>query len=231
MALAAERAIAFDAFAPWRAGYDTPEGRQRMDGDHRVAGFLLAANAAQFMTVIMLGASIAPGYPYRTGAISDLGVTPETAVLFNASLVMVGLLNVVGGYLLYRVHGRRWLLALFLVAGIGAAGAGLVPLNRGALHGVFALVAFVAFNVQAIGSGAVLRGPMRQISFAAGLAGLVFVVLMVVGDAGNQAAFGPIGHGGTERMIVYPVMLWLTAFGGYLIAGGQTAEAHSDGRP
>jgi len=30
--------------------------------------------------------------------------------------------------------------------------------------------------------------------------------------------FGPIGHGGTERMIAYPAMLWLLAFGGYLMA-------------
>lgn len=57
---------------------------------------------------------------------------------------------------------------------------------------------------------------MRWISFLAGLVGFVFVVLMVIGDAGNPAAFGAIGHGGTERMIVYPVML---AFGGYLMAG------------
>jgi hypothetical protein len=27
-----------------------------------------------------------------------------------------------------------------------------------------------------------------------------------------------MGHGGAERMIVYPVMLWLMAFGGYLMA-------------
>jgi hypothetical protein len=39
----------------------------------------------------------------------------------------------------------------------------------------------------------------------------------VLGDSGNAAAFGPIGHGGTERMIVYPVMLWMLAFGGFLM--------------
>jgi hypothetical protein len=59
---------------------------------------------------------------------------------------------------------------------------------------------------------------LRLISALAGTLGIVFVVLMVIGDAGNTAAFGPIGHGGTERMIVYPVMLWMLAFGGYLMA-------------
>ena len=38
-----------------------------------------------------------------------------------------------------------------------------------------------------------------------------------IGTLLGAAAFGPIGHGGTERMIVYPVMLWLVAFGGYLL--------------
>ena len=62
---------------------------------------------------------------------------------------------------------------------------------------------------------------MRAISILSGVVGLVFVVLMVVGDAGNAAAFGAIGHGGTERMIVYPAMLWMLAFGGYLMAGRE----------
>jgi uncharacterized RDD family membrane protein YckC len=62
---------------------------------------------------------------------------------------------------------------------------------------------------------------MRALAVIAGAVGLVFVVLMAIGDAGNTAAFGPIGHGGTERMIVYPVMLWLVAFGGYLLGGSD----------
>ena len=33
-----------------------------------------------------------------------------------------------------------------------------------------------------------------------------------------EAVFGPIGHGGAERMIVYPAMLWMLAFGGWLMA-------------
>ena len=193
--------------------------------DERTAGVLLFVLAAGFMIVIMLAASIAPAYDYAGGAISDLGVIPETALLFNASLVALGILNIAGGYLLYRGHGRRLLFAAFVVAGLGAIGAGLVPLDRGAVHGLSALVAFLFFNLQAIGVGLAVRGPMRALSVAAGVVGLVFVVLMVIGDSGNAAAFGPIGHGGTERMIVYPAMVWLMAFAGYLMADGEVASA------
>jgi hypothetical membrane protein len=189
----------------------------------RLAGLVLFGLAALFMTVIMLGASIAPGYDYGTAAISDLGVTSSTALLFNATLVAVGVLNLAGGYLLYRSHGRAWLLALFVVAAVGAVGAGVFPLDRGGLHGISALVAFLFFNLEAIAVARIVDGPMRLVSVLAGALGLVFVGLMMVGDSGNAAAFGPIGHGGTERMIVYPPMLWMLAFGGYLMA--RTNEA------
>jgi hypothetical protein len=44
---------------------------------------------------------------------------------------------------------------------------------------------------------------------------------MLIGDGGNPAVFGAIGHGGSERMIAYPAMLWLLVFGGYLIASPE----------
>ncbi|MDS0478478.1 DUF998 domain-containing protein [Natrinema sp. 1APR25-10V2] len=186
----------------------------------RFAGLALFVLSAQFMTVIMLGAAMAPGYDFGGGAISDLGVVAETAVLFNASLVAVGLLNGIGGYVFYRTHGSRWILSVYVLAGIGAIGAigaGVFPLDTGGLHGLFALVAFLFFNVEAIASGTRLAGPMKAVSILAGVVGIAFVALMAIGDAGNAAAFGPIGHGGTERMIVYPPMLWLLTFGGYLM--------------
>jgi hypothetical membrane protein len=155
-------------------------------------------------------------------------VLPETAVLFNATLVLVGVLNIAAALLLFGPGSRGGhgvVLAVFVVAGVGAIGAGVFPLDTGAPHSLSALAAFLAFNLQALGAVRVVRGPMRAISVLAGAAGLVFVVLMVVGDGGNAAAFGPIGHGGTERMIVYPAMLWMLAFGGYLMASGDAASA------
>jgi len=190
--------------------------------DERVPGVLYFILAAWFMTAIMLAASMAPAYDISGGAISDLGVIEETAPLFNGSLIVVGLLNALATWLHYRLHRRRGILGVALLASVGAVGAGLVPLDRGGLHGLFALVAFVAFNLQAIGNGRIVTYPMRAMSYGAGALGLLFVLLMAIGDAGNEAAFGPIGHGGTGRMIVYPVMLWMLAFGGYLMAKRRT---------
>ena len=188
-------------------------------GDRRLPGIVLSAISSSFLLVTMLAASIAPGYDVHGAAISDLGVIAETAILFNVLLVSIGLMNIAAGYLLYR-RQHRALLAIYVLAGIGATGAGLFPLSTGGPHGLFALVAFVGFNLEVIGSAVLLVGPMRALGLLAGAVGLVYAVLMVIGDSGNTAVFGPIGHGGTERMIAYPAMLWLLAFGGYLLAPG-----------
>ena len=185
--------------------------------DLTAAGLMFIVLGAAFLTVTMLAASIAPAYDFGGGAISDLGVIAETALMFNVLLVVTGALNAVGGYLLYRRHRRLWLLAPFVVGGAGAIGAGLLPLDTGGLHSLFALAGFLFFNIEALSTAVVVRGPMKGVSVAAGAIGLVFVGMMIVGDAGNPAVFGPIGHGGAERMIVYPVMLWLLTLGGYLI--------------
>jgi len=189
----------------------------RSEDDTRLPGVLFLTIGAAFLIVTMLAASMAPGYDFHGGKISDLGVIGETAGLFNVLLVVIGLLNGAGGYMVLRQVGHAWLLATFLLAGIGAIGAGIFPLNTGGLHSTFALLAFVLFNLEALAMASVLRGPMRLLSVAAGIVGVIYVVVMVIGDGGNPAIFGAIGHGGSERMIAYPVMLWLLALGGYLL--------------
>lgn len=181
------------------------------------AGASYALLAALFMTVIMLGASIAPNYDVAGGAISDLGVIAETAPLFNATLIVFGLLNIAGGWLQHRAERSVVALLVAMLAGLGALGAGLFPLDHGDLHGLSALLAFLFFNVQTAVTALRTRGAMRVFGLVLAALGLGFVVVMIMGDAGNPAIFGPIGHGGAERMIVYPPMLWLLTYGGSLM--------------
>jgi hypothetical membrane protein len=201
---------------------DTPRADRVDDG--RIAGAAFLLLSGTFLLGTMLAASIAPGYDFHGAAISDLGVVDETAVLFNGLLVAIGALDLVGGLALARALGRRWLAVPFVIAGVGAIGAGLVPLDRGGLHSIFALVAFLAVNVQVIAAAALLAGPMRILGVLAGAVGLIYVVVMIIGDAGTPEIFGAIGHGGAERMIAYPAMLWLLAFGGYLLAGREVTS-------
>jgi hypothetical membrane protein len=195
-----------------------PQEDAAAEADLRLPGLLFFLLGAAFITVTMLLASVAPAYDYKGGAISDLGVINETAVVFNSLLIAMGVLNIAGGYLYYRSHRRAWLLGLYVVAGVGTLGAGVFPLSTGGLHAIFALAAFLFYNLEGLGTAAVMAGPMRVLGIIAGAVGLVSTVLMVIGDSGNPAFFGPVGHGGAERMIAYPMMLWFIAFGGYLMA-------------
>ncbi|MDD5420077.1 MAG: DUF998 domain-containing protein [Methanomicrobiaceae archaeon] len=193
-------------------------GREISGSSRTIAGILLFLLPVQFMTALMVGAAIAPGYSINQHAISDLGVIAATAWLFNSSLFIAGLLNIAGGYFLYRSHGRGRILAVFVLAGIGAMGAAVFTLDIPGIHGLFALLAFIFFNLQAIACAALITGPLKAISIIAGAIGLVFLVIHATSDFGILSLYGPIGHGGSERMIVYPALLWLIAFGGYLMA-------------
>lgn len=189
--------------------------------DRTIAGLALFFLPVTFITALMWGEAVAPDYSIHDNAISDLGVIPETSLLFTLTLLAVGVLAIVGGYFLHREEGRKGMMALFFLAGIGAVGAGLIDLNDpSGLHSIFALMAFLSFNVIPIAVGRRLGGPMRYISFAAGALGLIYVMVMFLGDVGITDLFGPIGHGGTERMIVYPPILWFIAYSGMLLDGG-----------
>jgi len=183
------------------------------------AGYLLALAAGQFLVLLMLGESIAPGYSMHDHAISDLGTIAETELLFNASLFLIGLLNAASGFVLYKVLGEKKVLIMFVLGGIGAMGAGLIPLdNPTGVHGLFALLAFIFINLEAIVAGRLAKSPLDKISIVLGILGLIFVPLMIMVDAGSQDVSGSIGHGGVERMIVYPCLIWMLVFGGYLVS-------------
>ena len=81
----------------------------------------------QFLIAMVLGESIAPGYSMHDMAISDLGVIASTRILSNVSLIAFGVLNIVAGYVLFLAGRNRVVFAMFVMAGAGAVGAGLVP--------------------------------------------------------------------------------------------------------
>ncbi len=183
------------------------------------SGLLLALGAGQFMVMMMLLEAVAPGYSMHDNAISDLGTIPETRLFFNASLFAIGLMNLVAGYFLFRSLGDKVLLTIFCLGGIGAMGAGLIPLDSPlGVHGLFALFAFLFLNLEAILVGLKLHGALKAVSILAGMVGLIFLVTMILVDSGTIDMSGSIGHGGVERMIAYPALIWMMIFGGYLMA-------------
>lgn len=208
--------------------------------DLRLGGALLAIAGITILMGIITAESLYPG-TYTTGAneISDLGGTrpPDSVILqpsatiFDLAMVAVGILVIAAAWFVHGAFGRRSVTIPVAILGIGALGVGLFPGNTGNPHAIFAMITFIAGGVGAISAARVANGPFRWLSLALGAVSLATLVsYMVLGDGIPIAA---MGIGGIERWIVYPVILWIVAFGGYLSGvadGDREASALADPR-
>jgi hypothetical protein len=60
--------------------------------------------------------------------------------------------------------------------------------------------------------------------------GLLSLVALIAGELGdNSPVVKSIGIGGTERWVVFPIILWLAFFGGYLLASGHRLQPDRHG--
>jgi hypothetical membrane protein len=191
--------------------------------DLRIGGTLLVLAGSTILMGIITAEALYPG-AFSTGGneISDLGGTrpPDSVVLqpsaaiFDLSMVAIGLLIMSASWFVQGALGRRSVTIPIAVLGFGALGVGLFPGNTGTPHALFAMTTFVAGGVAAVSAGRVATGPFRMLSVLLGATALVTLGLYVLlGDASPMAR---LGIGGVERWIVYPIVLWVVAFGGYL---------------
>lgn len=90
----------------------------------------------------------------------------------------------------------------------------------GSVHGLGSLLTFVGVSVGALVVAAAVRGRVRYVSVALGvLVLLAFVLLLAIYPPGTSVPdVTSLGVGGLERWVTYLALVWLTAFGGYLLA-------------
>jgi len=103
------------------------------------------------------------------------------------------------------------LVAVLLLAGIGVAGVGILTETMLGPHLIFSFMAFFFSGLAAILSFKVINSPFKYIAAVLGIVALLALVLFVAGvDLG-------LGHGGIQRMIVYPALMWYLDFGANLM--------------
>lgn len=167
-----------------------------------------------------------PGYT-TLQEISDLGATrppnsvihQPSATIFNATMVTSGVLLLVATGLLHRALDRRVVSIPLALFGVGVLGVGVFPGNRVPWHGIFALLTFVSGGLAAVLSSRVVTRPFRYLCLAFGSVSLVALASAIFLGAANPLLV--LGPGGLERWVVYPLLLWLTGFGGYLMGDGN----------
>jgi len=207
-----------------------------------MAGLLLLAGGIVSLIGIHAAEFVYPGYSVSQNFVSDLGATcsdvgtnaphdcvvvqPASAI-FSLSAGARGVAVFAAAYLMYPMGRPKRLAVLLGLTGLGALGVGLVSEAYSPYHAIFALVAFLLGGIAALESFRFLPRPLGYVSVVLGCIALValgwfsLIALGTRGAAGGEAAlpiWAPLGAGGTERMILYPVLLWVVVFGAALVA-------------
>jgi hypothetical membrane protein len=121
----------------------------------RVARLTGPAAVVVVLGGILAATALSPTFSWGGSALSDLGVTPATAWLFNGSLVVGGIVGAPYGWALWSAatdplsHLRGVTYALALAAMVGV---GLIPAGR-SLHVPVAIAFFVLAALTAIVDG------------------------------------------------------------------------------
>ncbi len=179
----------------------------------KAAGTLILVGGVEFIIGMILAEVLYSGYSARSNYISDLGVGPS-ALIFNTSIFLLGLMVVVASYFILRGTGAKLAALLIFIAGVGAIGVGVFTEDAGSIHGVMSAIAFFFGGISAIAVYKLQKPPMNYISIVMGVTALGALALFGTGN------FLGLDKGGMERMIAYPIVLWAIAFGGHLIGPG-----------
>lgn len=195
--------------------------------DSSIAGScLVLAGFIAFMGIITAEV-LYPGYSTRQD-ISDLGSTvpPDpiihepSATIFNSTMLITGALVLVSVYFISSTLDSRGFTIALATFGAGAFGVGVFPGNVTPWHGLFALLTFFTGGITVVLSSRVVSRPF---SFICGIFGgislLVLLSVFLYGlFLGGSHPLEFLGSGGIERWVAYPLIIWILAFGGYLLA-------------
>lgn len=207
---------------------------RRDDGSgNAIAAILLMLAGSTVLMGIITAEALFPG-EFNTGdhTVSSLASTfnpgdkvyEPSATIFNLVLIAAGLMIAAAAYLLSG-FGRALRIALALL-GIACLLVGIFPgevvdgePSTEGVHPIVALLAFLSGGAAALLAARVTGAPFRYLSLAFGL--ICLIALFTAGPLSETS----LGEGGIERWVIYPVVLWLLAFGGYVLGNGSAATA------
>ena len=191
-----------------------------------ITGTLFFVAVTQFLFCITIAEALYPGYSISANYISDLGVGPSS-IIFNSSVFILGFSLILGTYFLRNNPDFKTVNILLFLVGLSAMGVGVFTKDFPLTHGVVSSMTFFFVGLSAISSFKVFKKPLSLISVILGAITLVALSLFSIGmitsgsitsnivyDSNFYLGLGP---GGMERMIVYPVVMWLAGLGIYLI--------------
>jgi len=186
--------------------------------DVKLAGLFYFFGGAEIILMLTVAESLYAGYSVHTNTISDLAaVGSQTSLFFDPAVFVWGLSWVLGAYFLLRGSGRRGMMLLNVLPGVGVMMAALSPENVNiAIHSVGAVVAFVPGAISVILSYRLIGSQLKYFALFLGLLSLASV-FVYFGAYYSPLVQQTLGSGGAERIIVYPLVVWMIGIGSYLM--------------
>lgn len=176
------------------------------------AGKLFLSGGIIWIFGIFVSEALYPGYSVGSEYISDLGTGPWPVwLIFNLSTIICGLLILAGALILVGMKPEVTFFYGLAIAGAGLFFVGIFPVNTGFLHSVAAGTALLIGSLAATDSARWLKWPFGIFSAIMGIIGLAALILL------ETDRYGALGPGGMERMIAYPLVLWIICYGAFLL--------------
>ena len=195
----------------------------------KLAGVLFLVAWAQSVYFSTIAEGLYPNYNLQTNLVSDLGVQPQSALLWSASVFVTGALVIVASLVLSDYGKKhRLLLVTFVLTAVGLMG--LAGFNENAFHDLHLILSFIAFAFGGISSLlaclGLVKGLFRFVSVILGGMMVIGVVILYAGFffAPVASVFFALGQGFAERTVLLPESIWFIAFGAYLMGTARVAR-------
>ncbi|MGP8078089.1 MAG: DUF998 domain-containing protein [Thermoplasmata archaeon] len=198
----------------------------------RSGGLLIVIAALQFVVAMILVQWKYSGYSLSANYISDLGGSHSPwALLFDGSLIAMGALAVPALLLIWSSFDARPArsigLLILMASAVGAICVGVFPetthVLSGKAHEIASGITFLAGALGLIVLSFAMRLPERwaisgRYTLVSGAVSLAALVLYGLGYyLGHGAWFYlGLGHGGMERLVAAPLLLWMVIEGAHI---------------
>jgi len=190
----------------------------------KISGLLLFVGSVQFLLGLVLAEEVYPDYRVSQ-TISSLGRPGPSALIFNSSLFLEGMLVLVAAYFLYKAFHKLPVTPFFAMGGLGAMGAALFPEDVYNIHLAFSIVSFFAASLTPFITLSLQSSPFKYLSISLGTLSFAAAAILAIPQALYSLA---LPYGAVERIVAYPTLLWVIGFGSYVMSrnsGSQTSGA------
>jgi hypothetical membrane protein len=193
---------------------------------YKIAGIIMMIGCFQFILAVNLAETMFPGFSIAKNTINTLGSsTPliePSAIIFNLSIIILGILFLIAVYLILKSGGCRLFSSCLAISAIFAIGVGIFNQYLGSAQILYNLTFLFGSLAVLFSYRLGLNIPMVIISFIIGLTALLTLLLqLILGDGSINFLVTYLGVGGTQILILYPIIFYLTALGGYLTSRGE----------